>query len=723
MRVACLLLLAALTASTDLSAQEQQERVVRGLSFVGNKALDDYTLESAIATTKSSAWARYAIVRWLGLGEKRYFSELEFRRDVVRLMLMYRQSGYMNAVVDTVVDRTPRDVYVEFRIHEGEPVRVTRLDVKGIEGIFNVDRLKRDLPLQVGDPFNRFLMQASADTIVAKLRDSGFPYAEVLRNFDSDAGERRAEVELDAQPGPRMRIGEVVIRGLRDVDTGTVRRVMSVRPGARYNQNMLYQTQRDLYGMGVFNSVNVALIDSIPPAGAPLPDSMVRVLIQVQEGPRHQTRIGFGYATVECFRVQTGWTARNFFGGARSLDLSARFTKLGGGFPATTTGDQTLTGLKTVCNPFAGNWTLDTVNYQLNANLRKPAFLSRTNVATLGLAAERSSQYNVYTREAIGGDATITFNTRSAWPVTFGYYYAVGRTRASDYVYCYLFRVCDDSSRHFLRDRRQFGAVSIGVTRDRVNNILDPSRGSLTTVTLLNASHLFGSQVPYEFNRGEVEVAKYYPIGRRTVFAWRVRAGAILPRNIDLKGQKVGYVPPDQRFYGGGPTTVRGYGLNAMGPRVYVVRDTSATLLDSALTGQAGEKVWRGVLTAPTGGNTLIVLNAELRLPSPVYPERVRLGVFVDVGQVWERGSEVFPISGLRVTPGAGLRFATPLGPVRVDAAYNGYPIERGPLLYAPRGTGVPPPITQIRDSYPPVRAEKTFWQKVVVQFAIGHAF
>ncbi len=252
MRVACLLLLAALTASTDLSAQEQQqERVVRALSFVGNKALDDLTLESAIATTKSSLWARSPFVRWLGLGEKRYFNELEFRRDVVRLILIYRQSGYMNVVVDTVVDRTPRDVYVEFRIHEGEPVRVTRLDVKGIEGIFNVDKLKRDLPLQVGDPFNRFLMQASADTIVQRLRDNGFPYAEVLRNFDSDAGERRAEVELDVQRGLHMRLGEVVIRGIQDVDTGTIRRVMSVRPGASFNQAMLYRTQRDLYGMGV----------------------------------------------------------------------------------------------------------------------------------------------------------------------------------------------------------------------------------------------------------------------------------------------------------------------------------------------------------------------------------------------------------------------------------------------------------------------------------------
>src|SRR5204863_4097078 len=179
-------LLVAACAAAPLAAQ--QERVVRGLAFEGNRAIDDYTLRSAIATSSSSVFASVWLLRWLGLGEKRYFNELEFRRDVVRLILLYRQSGYMNAAVDTSVLRTARDVYATFRIHEGEPVRVARLDVRGVDSIFNVAKLKRDLPLQVGDPFNRFLLQASADTIVARLRNVGYPYAEVLRNFDSEAG-------------------------------------------------------------------------------------------------------------------------------------------------------------------------------------------------------------------------------------------------------------------------------------------------------------------------------------------------------------------------------------------------------------------------------------------------------------------------------------------------------------------------------------------------------
>ncbi|MFN2570433.1 MAG: outer membrane protein assembly factor [Gemmatimonadales bacterium] len=708
-------MLVAVAATTALPAQEQ-ERVVRALSFVGNSAIDDLTLESAIATTKSSAWARYGFVRWLGLGEKRYFNEIEFRRDVVRLILLYRQSGYMNAVVDTLVRRTPRDVYVTFRIHEGEPVRVARLDITGLDQILSVAKLKRDLPLQVGDPFNRFLMQASADTIIARLRNGGYPYAEVLRNFDSEAGVLRAEVTLDAEPGPRMRIGAVEIRGLRDVDTGTVWRVMSVRPGQRFKQDALYQTQRDLYGMGVFSSVNVALVDSIAPQG-PIASDSVRIVVHLVEGPRHQVLLGGGYGSVECFRVQSGWSAHDFLGGARTLDVSGRVSKLGGVPKGSTGFDQ-------LCNPFGGRWSLDTVNYSLGLTIRQPAFLSRSHVGSLGFLAERHSEFSVYTREAIGGNADVTLNARGRLPVTVGYGYSLGRTKASAGVYCFLFRLCDAGSQDFLRKRRSFGAVTVTLVRDRVNNILDPTEGSLLTASLLHASRLVGSDSTYEFNRGELEIAKYYPIGRRSAFAWRIRGGTILPRKITLSGQNVGYVPPDQRFYGGGPNSVRGYGRNELGPQVYLfIGDTlAAGAIDSAATARAGgEKVFRNVQTRPTGGNTAIILNAELRLPSPILASRMRLGVFVDAGQVWERGEEIVSLSGMRVTPGAGVRFTTPLGPVRIDVAYNGYPAERGPLLFQENETAAT--VTQIRPSYPPVRADKTFWQKLVVQFAVGQAF
>ena len=709
MRIAFFPLFVALSlAASSLAAQDDQERVVRQLAFAGNRALDDYTLSTAIATSSSSWAARIWPIRALGFGEKRYFNALEFRRDVVRLLLLYRQSGYMSAVVDTTVRRTGRDIFITFRIHEGDPVRVARLQLKGVAGILDTAALRRALPLHLGDPFNRFLLQASADTIVARLRNSGYPYADVLRNFDSEAGILRAEVELEALPGPRMRLGDVRIEGLAEVDTATVRRLLTVRRGEWFRQNDLYRSQRDLYGMGVFRSANLVLVDSIPPPGG---DSTVRVLVQVQEGSQHRVRFGLGYGSVECFRVQAGWAAHDFLGGARVLDLSGRLSKLGGGAPANTG------GLNQLCNPFVSTWTLDTLNYTIGVTLRQPAFLNRAHTAAVGLFAERRSEFQVYTREAVGANVEVTLNARRGVPVTVGYGYSVGRTQAASAIYCSLFRVCTDSAQAFLRNRRPFGAVTVTAVRDRVNNALDPTEGSLVTATLLHASRAVGSRAPYEFNRGELEISRYHPIGRRTVFAWRVRGGTILPQDITLSGQPVGYVPPDQRFYAGGPNSVRGFGRNELGPRVYITADT--TSLDTAATNRAGAKVFRDVRAAPTGGNSAVVLNAELRFPSPIFAQRMRLGLFVDVGQVWERGEQLPSVQGVRVTPGVGLRFATPLGPVRIDAAYNGYPAEQGPLLFQTQTDS----IVRIRANYPPLGATKSFWQRLVLQFAVGQAF
>jgi outer membrane protein assembly complex protein YaeT len=718
LRAASLLLAALVAAPSVLSAQDQ-ERVVRGLKFAGNRALDDYTLSTAIATSNSSWAARYWWIRWVGLGEKRSFDELEFRRDVVRLLLLYRQSGYMSAVIDTVVQRRAKDVFITFRIHEGEPVRVQRLEIKGVGGVLDTAELRRALPLQVGDAFNRFLLQASADTIVARLRNSGHPYAEVLRNFDSEAGVLRADVEFEAIAGPLMRVGEVAIRGLEALDTGTVRRILTVRPGDLYRQEALYQSQRELYGLGVFRYANVMLVDSLPPgegggadgSGDGGQDSTVRVLVQVQEGPRHRVRFGAGYGSVECFRVQTGWTAQDFLGGARVLDLTARISKLGGGADTSTN----RSGFSQVCNPFFVHWTPDTLNYSVGVTLRQPVFLSRAHTAALGVFAERRSEFRIYTRDAVGGNVDVTINARRQVPVTLGYGYSVGKTDAEGAIYCSVFQLCDSASQVFLKKRRPFGAVTVTAVRDRVNNPLDPSAGSLVTASLLHASRLTGSDTLYEFNRGELEITRYYPIGRRTVFAWRVRAGTILPQKITLSGPPVRYVPPDQRFYAGGPNSVRGYGRNELGPRVYIVTDTSTANVDTILPGGT---VYTNVRTAPTGGNSVIVLNAELRFPSPIFAQRMRLGAFVDVGQVRERGEELVSLEGVRVTPGVGVRFATPLGPVRIDAAYNGYPLERGRLLLE-QGSD----ISEFQSSYPPVGATRTLWQRIIWQFAVGQAF
>jgi translocation and assembly module TamA len=226
-------LLSPLLLAATLQAQEP-ERVIRRLDFEGNKAIADEVLAAAISTTRSSWFARSFLVRWLGLGEKRYFDEEEFRRDVIRVHVLYRRSGFPNAKVDTTVRREPENVYITFHIEEGEPMVVTSMDVTGLDSVPAWLRriAELDLPLQEGDPFNRYLMQQAADSIERRLRDRGYPSARVFSGFEADRKKLTARVTLEVDPNRRAVIGGVDVAGVRRIDTALVRDLLVARPGA-----------------------------------------------------------------------------------------------------------------------------------------------------------------------------------------------------------------------------------------------------------------------------------------------------------------------------------------------------------------------------------------------------------------------------------------------------------------------------------------------------------
>jgi outer membrane protein insertion porin family len=678
--------------------------VVRGLSFKGSHAIDHYTLTTSIATTRSSAFASLWWLRWTHLGEKRYLNETELRRDVLRLLLLFRRSGYVNVVVDTTVQRTSKDAFITFRIHEGDPVRLKQLDIVGGDSLFDVPKLKKSLPLQVGGAFSRFTLQASADTIVAQLNNRGFPYAQVLRNFDQDDATLSADVTFEILPGRRMRIGEVEIQGLKRVDTGTVRSLLRVKPADQFRQNLLYQTQRDLYGLGVFRSVSVVLADSIAPA-APS-DSLVRIVVHVAEGPGHRVITGVGYGTIDCFRAQAGWTAYNLTGGARALDITGTVSKLGIGAPLNAGFGSNL------CRALQSDATSDTLNFNVGLTLRQPTFLSPRHTARFAVFVERRSEYKTYTRQDVSVNPSVTLNARRNLPVTLGYTFSVGRTTADAAVFCSVFRVCSEADRTLLSSFHRFAGVTASAAYDRVNSVVDPTNGTLITLNLMHASRWVLSDTLYQFNRGEMGVSRYYRLGKRGVFAWRARAGIIVPAaDISLSGQSVQFVPPEQRFYGGGPNSVRGYARNELGPRVYVQAFN--------VSGSGTDTTFQPIQAKATGGNATFVLNTELRFATPLFPDRMRVALFVDAGQVWERGNQPIGVRGVRVTPGIGVRFATLLGPVRIDAAYNPYAAEPGPLYVQDNGTHT---LTLTQSSYQPPQAT-SFFRRIFVQFAVGQAF
>jgi outer membrane protein insertion porin family len=674
--VALVLLLA---AAAPVVAQEPQ-RVVRQLKFEGNKAIPNEVLASAIATTQSSWFARVVPFRWLGLGEKRYFDETEFKRDVVRLVVLYRRSGFPHVQIDTIVRREPESVYITFRIKEGEPIRVTSLDVVGLDTL--PEKVRRevlvDLPLQVGDPFNRFTMQATADTITRRLRDRGRPSARVFTSFESNKEAETASVTFEALPGRLAVIGEVAVVGTNRVEPQIVRNLLITRPGRLYSQDELLQSQRNLYASDLFRYATVN-IDSAK--FQPNADS-VPLRVQVSEARRRRIRSGIGFGTDDCFRGSLGWTTRNFLGGGRVLDLTSRISKVGVGEPFNW-------GL---ANGICNNASQDPVgsakvNYSLGASIRRPAFLSPNNTIAVSVFTERRSEFKVYLRQETGTTVTLRRETpRRRIPLSLAYTLSYGHTEATPESFCASFNACTPDVVALLRQNRVLGTLTAAGTLPQVNNTLDPSRGSLASGEITWSSRFLGSSSFQQFVRVVGDYSWYRPLARDVVFSWRVRGGAIFAPSIDVVTQSGNFIPPEQRFYAGGPNDVRGFQRNSLGPVVYVVPQGE---VDSAAIQGRPINPDR-VTVAATGGNTLAVGNVEIRVPSPVFSSRLRLAAFVDAGGVWQRGAQIStPV--IRVTPGVGIRLATPLGPARLDVAYNPYNLQAGTLFQVDTLGGLSP--------------------------------
>jgi outer membrane protein assembly factor BamA len=234
-----------------------------------------------------------------------------------------------------------------------------------------------------------------------------------------------------------------------------------------------------------------------------------------------------------------------------------------------------------------------------------------------------------------------------------------GRTVASPFSFCAFFNSCEPVDVDFLSRTQRLASLSATATIPRANNPVDPTRGYVATTEVTLASRYIGSSAEQQFTRVLADYAWYRPILRDVVLSWRVRGGMIFSP-VHLEGSDVPYVPPEQRFYGGGPSDVRGYQRNQLGPVIYY-----ATRGHVDSTEANGEPLDPDqVRIAATGGNTMAVGNLELRIPSPIFSERLRLAAFVDVGGVWQRGATAVD---LRVTPGFGIRVSTPLGPARFD--------------------------------------------------------
>lgn len=706
-RAGAVMCVAATLLVSPLAAQAP-ERTVTGVDFQGNSALDDYTLRTSIYTSASGLAYRVPVLKHLGLGTRRLFDELEFRRDVLRLSLFYRLRGYYDARVDTVVQRTDHAVSLTFRVDEGLPVKVDTIVVRGTEGVLDASTILRRLSFRTGESFDRLAFEGASDTIGLQLRNRGYPFVQVYRGYGVDRATRLAAVQFDVVPGPRARVGEIRIEGARDVSVRTIRGLLATREGAWFSQQELYDSQRSLYQSDLFGFASVGIAPDSTVGGV---DSLVRILVQVNEGPRDRFRLGAGYGTIDCLRTQGTWSAAGFLGGTRRLDVAARISKIGVGGP-------TDFGLRnTLCTALRNDPFSERVNYLGSVALTQPSLLARRNALTVSVFAERRSEYKAFERQGVGGSVAMTFGVGRDIPLTVAYRLSYGRTQADPATFCTFFDRCDSSTVALLSERRREATIVVSASRNRASPQFDPTRGGIYSVEFTHASPFIGSDSLVVFNKivGEATWYSRVPGLRRWVLALRVRGGLIRPGLAFVADSAIRFVPPEERFYAGGPSTVRGFGRNELGPVVYVADDTSSS---------GGDIIPVGLRTSPAGSYAVALANAELRFPSPIWPSRFRLAAFVDVGRLWDQGERGLVSAGFRVTPGAGLRVITPLGPLRVDVAYNDYPRQHGPLYVPVAPTdGATGYLNRVFEDYAGPPRRDSFFGKLQFHFSVGQAF
>ncbi len=704
--IAALLILASAASARAQSAEcdgTEGEREVRSLVFSGNHAFTGRDLALRVSTTSSDFLQR----RLHAFGTRRCLDSDALRLDVGRLRVFYQRHGYYSTAVDTTV--TANDdgsVRVAFLIEEGQPVLIDTLRISGLDNAVRAVVDTGDITLRRGRPFDRTQLQSSIDTIKGRLRNTGYPRADVAASYTVDTASRRATVGMTVLPGNRARIGEIRVfneplPGQESARLGasTVRRLSSVRTGDTYSEREIAEAQRELYQTDLFRNVELRLApDSLQPAG----DSLITLDLRLRENYLRQVDTEIGWSTLDCLKERTRYTDKNFFGGARRLELTAQVSKVGYGTP-TRIGDGNLCATTIREDPFS-----EKLNYFSSVSLRLPTLFGFRASPTFSLYSERRSEYRAFLRTTVvGGEASFTRDVVRGIPLRLGYALEYGRTEAQPALLCALFSRCKAEDRAFITDRnRRLAVASAHVERVRTDDQFIPRAGTVVRLDVRTAMREIGSDSALQFLKGLSDASYYKALGAGVTFAARVRLGTVLGRTLSFR-DSTGFVPPEERLYAGGATSVRGFQQNALGDLIYIADAAPRRVAGGGDTvylelGATPDSQRVNSNVVPVGGNSLIVTNVELRLRSRFFPELLQYTIFADAGDVWQRGTVVgrrthkasaLYLNGLRWTPGVGVRVFTPVGPFQANVGYNPFPRPAGAIYYEALNseTGVAP--------------------------------
>ena len=702
------------TGSSDAAGQTAADPEVSRITFEGNAAFPDGDLENAILTAATSCRTFLFVfplplcplTDWGMAHSREYLDEGELPLDVLRLRLYYRQRGFRAATVDTTMTREGSKVGIQFDVVEGEPTRIRSVEVVGGETLLDSAAVAEDLTLVVGSPLDLVALGESERRLAERLRKRGYVHAQVLREYFVPTATLEADVTLRVEPGPRVRVGDVRIVGSGEVGDGVIEELLRFSPGDWFSEERIVESQRSLYSLQALRWANIASERRSDT------DTLIDLRVEVAPAPKRSLQTGLGLRTDECVQGQASLIYRNFLGDARILRITGRVSnllagELQGEFP---------------CTDVSSNPVYQELNYLAEVGFEQPVFSDGRNSLRGSVYTERETVPDLYVRNAVGGQVSFSRRLQRTMQLTLGYQPALTSfaEESADIYFCVNFGVCDPEDIEVLAEANWLSPVTALWTYDRTDNPFAATRGWYLAVEFENAGDLTLSD--YQYTRGTIDGAVFRQASQTVVVGAHVRTGAILPYTGNVLEGNVttdAVVHPQKRFFAGGPQSVRGFGLNLLGPTVLVLDEADcASYVDFNVC--AEDVAPTTFNERPLGGNSVFEGSVEARFRAG---DRWTVAGFVDFGQVWET---VDDRTALAVTPGAGVRFRSPVGPLRFDVGYNPtgskfkpvvVVLDNGsieevvnPVLYDPFTWDDPSTLTEI-------------WRRIRIQFSIGEAF
>jgi len=574
------------------------------------------------------------------------FSAAKLDADVGAIEAFYHRQGFTGVRVQANPESAPHDasaveVPVTLRVDIVENARtiVRSVHIRGNAGVSESD-LVRSLALQPGQPLYLPQLAADRDALEQQYANLGFQNATVESDAGLSADRARADVVYTVREGPRLFVDHILIVGNVRTKTETIERELQFKSGDPLGLGAVNDTERRLAALGLFRRTDITTIGH----GEALRD----VLIRVDEAPVTTISYGGGGEVDQVTVSDANGNAqtqlqvaprvffevgrRNLFGKNRSVTLFTRYS---------IRPQETVTTVSQTPGEPTTTSTFRLAEYRILGTFREPRILgTQADAYITGVVEQQHRTTFDFARRSVSADV----GRRLTRTVSATGNYQIQRVR----VFNENVSPQDQSVLDRAFPQVRLSSFSGSILRSTRNDPLDPSNGTALSVNEQLAARAIGSEVGFLKSYLRAQWFHQLPHSRGIVLATNATLGIAnpFPREVpqpDGSTVIVSDIPASERYFAGGDTTVRGFPLDQLG--------TPETIDANGF---------------PLGGEGLVILNGELRVPY----HKLELVGFLDSGNVFAAPSDI-NLGELRSAVGFGVRYKSPVGPIRVDLGFK----------------------------------------------------